>query len=113
MEPGRERGEKADQERMVRFTRLRRESIRRSVQLKARQEQVLGLDKFVNVMTRNRGMSLNSHPYTPPSRPVSPAKKKSAKSKRLKTPPAEPGSSPPRRSTSSGTRCSSYRTRET
>ena len=36
------REEKADQERMVRFTRLRRESIRRSVQLKARQEQVLG-----------------------------------------------------------------------
>lgn len=85
------REEKADQERMVRFTRLRRESIRRSVQLKARQEQVLGLDKFVNVMTRNRGMSLNSHPYTPPSRPVSPAKKKSAKSKRLKTPPAGAG----------------------
>ncbi|QDZ24365.1 hypothetical protein HOP50_13g69030 [Chloropicon primus] len=85
------REEKVEQERMIRFTRLRRESIRRSVNLRAKQTENMPLEKFVNVMTRARGHSINSHPYTPPSRPVSPNKKKKDRIKRLKTPPAGSG----------------------
>ena len=80
-----------EQERRARFTRLRRESIRRSVTLKAKETENYPLKKFVNVMARkNSGKGgISAHPYTPPSRPVSPNKqKKRDKIKRMKTPPS-------------------------
>ena len=89
------REERSDQERIARFTRLRRESIRRSVSLQREAAVNLPLQKFVNVLGKSGvgGGGGGSHPYTPPSRPVSPSKSKKQrdKMKRMKTPPSGAG----------------------